>query len=209
MYWACLHGNGTGLSCLLQALHCDEPDPAWQGHGGEGEEPQGTHLVGKAGPDGCRNALIQVGVLEDDGRILAPQLQGELLAVWSTQLGDPLGSGLAPSEGDQGYLWMGHQGLTHPGPSSKHNIDHTWWNTWVGNNISYSNSWYVEEFKLHGNSPWKSNRLNGSGRGWRKHLGFTTLGTFMTASGLIAKQNPQSHLSPQYTPGRIPLDALP
>lgn len=90
-----------------------------------------AYLVGKAGPDGHWHTLLQVGILKDDGRILAPQLQGELLAVGSTQLCDPLGRGLAPSEGDEGHLWMGCQGLACPGPRSEHNIHHTWWNTWM------------------------------------------------------------------------------
>lgn len=94
---------------------------------------QRTHLVGEAGLDSRWNALFQVGVLKDDSRILAPQLQGELLAVGSTQLCDPLGCGLAPREGNEGYLRMGHQGLADPGPRPKHNIYHTWWDTWTGN----------------------------------------------------------------------------
>lgn len=109
---------------------------------------QRTYLVGKAGPDGRGNALLQVGILKDDGRVLAPQLQGQLLAMGSTQLSDPLGSGLAPREGNQGYLWMGHQGLAYLGPRSKDNIYHTWWNTWMGHSDSYTNSSrYVENFR--------------------------------------------------------------
>lgn len=118
-----------------------------------------TCLVGKAGPDCGGNTLLQVGILKDDGRVLAPQLQGEPLAVGSTQLCDPLGCGLAPGEGDEGHLRMGHQGLAYPGPCSEHNIHHTGWNTWMGNSISYRKySQYVEELRLHGDSPWKSNR---------------------------------------------------
>lgn len=118
-----------------------------------------TCLIGKAGPDRGWNTLLQVGILKDDGRVLTPQLQREPLAVGSTQQCDPLGCGLAPSEGDEGHLWVGHQGLAYPGPCSEHNIYHTWWNTWMGNSISYSKySQYVEDLRLHGDSPWKSNR---------------------------------------------------
>lgn len=120
----------------------------------KGGEKQRTYLVGKAGPDSCRNALGQVGIFKDDGRILAPQLQRELLAVGGAQLRDALGGGLAPSEGDEGHLWVGHQGLAYPGPRSKHNIYHTWGNTWMGSSTRYSHSSQrVKGFRLHRDSP--------------------------------------------------------
>lgn len=83
----------------------------------------------------------------------------------STQLCDPLGRGLAPSEGDEGHLWVGHQRLAYPGARSKHNIYNTWWNTWVGSSIGFSDSsQYVEDCRLHGDSPSKFNGVNGVGR---------------------------------------------
>lgn len=146
------------MTYSLLALHCANTDPA----DGAAELKQTTNkqttaqrtdLVGKAGPDGGGNTLLQVGVLKDDGRVLAPQLQGELLAVGSTQLCDPLGRGLAPGEGDEGHLRVGHQGLAHPGPCSEHNVYHTWRHTWMGNSIRYrKSSQYVKDFKLHGDS---------------------------------------------------------
>lgn len=140
-------------------LYYDKTDSDWQGHGVG--NTQRTYLVGKAGPDSCWNTLLQIGVLKDDGGILAPQLQGELLAERSTQLGNPLSCGLTPSEGDQGHLWVGHQGLTYLGPCSKHNIDHTWWNTWMGNSISDSNSpLCVEDLRFHKDSPWMGEALD-------------------------------------------------
>ena len=110
-----------------------------------------THLVGKAGPDSGGDTLLQVGVLKDDGGVLAPQLQGELLAVGSAQLCDPLSSGLAPGEGDDRHLRVGHQGLAYPGPCSEHNVYHTWWHTWMRNSIRYrKSSQYVKDFRLCG-----------------------------------------------------------
>lgn len=94
--------------CHSWTLSCDDiHPPGWMGPHGEGS-PRKTHLVDKTRPDGFWNALLQVGVLKDDSRILAPQLQRELLAVGSTQLGNALGCGLAPGEGDHGHLWVGH-----------------------------------------------------------------------------------------------------
>ena len=124
--------------------------------GEEKKKKKRTYLVGKAGSDSCRNALGQVGIFKDNGRILAPQLQRELLAVGGTQLCDALSSGLAPSEGDEGHLWVGHQGLAYPGPRSKHNIYHTWGNTWMGSSTGYSySSQRVKGFRLHRDSPSK------------------------------------------------------
>lgn len=85
----------------------------------------GRHLVGKAGPHGVGDALAQVGIIEDDGRVLASQLQREPLAVWSTFLRDALGRQCAAREGEQRHVRVAHQGLSCLGTRSKHDVHHS------------------------------------------------------------------------------------
>lgn len=80
------------------------------------------HLVGKAGPQGCGDALAQVGIIEDDCGVFASQLQRKLFAVWGALLRDPLGCERASREGDEGDVGMADEGFSRLGARSKHHV---------------------------------------------------------------------------------------
>lgn len=85
------------------------------------------HLVGKAGPQSCWDALAQVGIIEDDCRVFASQLQRKLFAVRSALLRDPLGCECASREGDEGHVRMADEGFSCLGACPKHHIHHPVW----------------------------------------------------------------------------------
>jgi len=84
----------------------------------------GRHLVGKAGPQGCGDALVQVGVIEDNGGVFSPQLQRKPFAVWSAFLHDALGRQRASREGDQRHVGVADEGFSCLGARSEHHIHH-------------------------------------------------------------------------------------
>lgn len=83
-----------------------------------------SDLVGEAGPDCCLDALLQVGIVEDDGRVFPAQLEGQPLTEGGAALSDDLCRGRASSEGDKGHLWMGYQSIPRPRAGPKHDVHH-------------------------------------------------------------------------------------
>lgn len=101
--------NEARAISAVALLHCDVP-----------------YLISKARPYSARDAFVQIGILKDDGWILAPKLQRELFAVWRTPLHDPLASECAASEGNQRDFRMGDKSIPSLGTTSEDNIHHTW-----------------------------------------------------------------------------------
>lgn len=71
------------------------------------ELPIATYLISKAGSYSGRNAFIQIGIVKDDGWVLASKLQRKLLAKLGTPFNDTLPSKRASSEGNQWHLRVG------------------------------------------------------------------------------------------------------
>lgn len=83
-----------------------------------------SYLVREAGADGGLDALVQVRVSKNQGRVFAPQLQRELLTVRGAELRYNPSRRRGAGEGDEGNVRMADESTAGSGPRAKHDVDH-------------------------------------------------------------------------------------
>lgn len=84
-----------------------------------------SHLVGEARANGVLDALVQVGISEDNRGVFAPQLQGELLKVGGAALCDEPGGGRGAGEGHQRDVRMADNGIARLWAGAKHDVNNS------------------------------------------------------------------------------------
>lgn len=88
-----------------------------------------SYLIGEAGANRGLDALVQVCISKNKGRVFTSQLQRELLAVGGAPLCDVLGGSCGASEGDQWDFRMANEGVACFRASAEYDVDYSWRNT--------------------------------------------------------------------------------
>lgn len=96
-----------------------------------------SYLVGEAGANRGLDALIQVCISKNNGRVFTSQLQRELLTVGGTPLCDVLGSCRGASEGNQWDVRMANECVACSRASAKYNVEYSWRNTCRDRTVLY------------------------------------------------------------------------